>query len=78
VACNHEILPTVCIHIVEERIGHLAKTTALDTDRDGVLSSDELKDASQALRALDRNADGQLTADETGPPSRRGGSGLGG
>jgi len=38
--------------------------TALDTDRDGVLSSEELANAPAALKKLDRNTDGRVTEDE--------------
>ena len=38
--------------------------TALDTNKDGVLSADELANAPVSLRTLDANKDGQLTPDE--------------
>ena len=41
---------------------------ALDTNRDGSLSADEIQSASKALLALDRNKDGALSRDETRPP----------
>lgn len=50
-----------------------------DADSDGVLSSDEIKNASAALLKLDRNKDGRLTVDEvvpTGGPA--GGPPMGG
>ncbi len=34
---------------------------ALDTDKDGVISSEELKNAANALLKLDKNKDGKLT-----------------
>lgn len=40
---------------------------ALDTNHDGVLSADEIKNAATSLGALDKNKDGQLTADEMRP-----------
>lgn len=49
---------------------------ALDSDRDGVISASELKDAVAALQKLDENGDGELTADEfelpPPPPPRDG------
>ncbi len=44
---------------------------ALDANRDHVISADEIKNASKALKKLDRNGDGKLTHDELrpfGPP----------
>ena len=48
---------------------------ALDANRDGVISSDEIEQAPTALKTLDKNSDGQLTADEFRPAfgGRRGG-----
>lgn len=40
---------------------------ALDTNHDGILSADEIKNAPAALRKLDRNHDGKLTPDELRP-----------
>ncbi len=40
---------------------------ALDTDDDGIISADEIKNASESLKALDKNHDGQLTPDEWQP-----------
>lgn len=51
---------------------------ALDADRDGVISAEELKKASTALVGLDRNKDGQLTEDEIRPMPGRGPGGPGG
>jgi hypothetical protein len=51
---------------------------ALDKDRDGKLSADEVKAATESLKSLDRNNDGKLDAEEIGwPPQfgRRGGRG---
>lgn len=39
-----------------------------DTDRDGVISHDEIDDASDALAKLDRNNDGEITREELMPP----------
>jgi hypothetical protein len=41
---------------------------ALDTNGDGVLSADEIANASASLLKLDKNGDGQLTMDEIRPP----------
>jgi hypothetical protein len=44
---------------------------ALDTNHDGVISADEIANASASLKTLDKNGDGQLTPDEYhphGPP----------
>lgn len=46
---------------------------ALDTDHDGVLSADEIKNASTSLLTLDKNKDNQLTNDELRPPRPEGG-----
>jgi hypothetical protein len=37
---------------------------ALDANHDGVIDSNEIANASAALKTLDKNGDGQLTADE--------------
>ncbi|RYD26469.1 MAG: hypothetical protein EOP86_25900, partial [Verrucomicrobiaceae bacterium] len=50
---------------------------ALDLDKDGVISADELAKASASLAALDKNKDGQLTADEFRPAPGGGGPGFG-
>jgi Ca2+-binding EF-hand superfamily protein len=52
--------------------------TALDANSDGVISTDEMAQASAALRKLDKNGDGKLTEDEVRPNfdrERREGSG---
>ena len=41
---------------------------ALDANHDGVIDSNEIANASAALKTLDKNGDGQLTADEFRPP----------
>ena len=43
---------------------------ALDTNKDGKLSVDEIKAAPQALKKLDANKDGKLSAEEIGWPPR--------
>jgi len=45
---------------------------ALDTDHDGVLSTNEIGRAAESLKALDRNGDEQLTEDEVRPNFGRG------
>ena len=56
--------------------------TALDVDKDGKLSAEEIANAAVALKALDKNSDGVLDATELAParPERggRGGDGGGG
>jgi hypothetical protein len=42
----------------------LPLVTALDTNQDGVIDSNEIANASAALITLDKNGDGQLTTDE--------------
>ena len=54
---------------------------ALDTDKDGVISSEELKNAASTLLKLDKNKDGKLTEDEyrrAPGPGGPGGPGPGG
>ncbi len=51
---------------------------ALDTNRDGILDADEIKNATKALLKLDKNTDGQLTQDELRPARPPGGRGPGG
>jgi hypothetical protein len=41
---------------------------ALDTNKDGELSSEELVAATTSLKTLDKDADGKLSADEMRPP----------
>ena len=48
---------------------------ALDADRNGVISGDEINNATTALKSLDKNDDGQLTEDELRPSFGRGGPG---
>lgn len=53
--------------------------TALDADGDGVISAEEINNASVALRKLDKNGDGKLTEDEIRPSfPERGPGGPGG
>lgn len=40
-----------------------------DADRDGVISEDEIDDASDALAKLDKNGDGEITREELRPPT---------
>jgi hypothetical protein len=46
-----------------------------DTDRDGVISGDEIDGASDALAKLDRNNDGKITREELMPPRPEGANG---
>src|SRR5436309_3145346 len=48
---------------------------ALDVNHDGVIDEDEIKNASEALRKLDKNGDGKLTMDELRPPRPDGAGG---
>jgi Ca2+-binding EF-hand superfamily protein len=50
---------------------------ALDADHDGTLSADEIKNAPEALKTLDKNGDGKLTPDEFAPPRPPKGEGSG-
>jgi hypothetical protein len=46
--------------------------TALDLNKDGVISADEIAKAAESLKKLDKNGDGQLTPDELRPPRPQG------
>jgi len=50
---------------------------ALDSDRDGYITAEELTGATAALQKLDVNGDGTLSADEYRPQRPGGGSGQG-
>ncbi len=50
---------------------------ALDTDGDGELSAEEIKNASKSLLKLDKNGDGKLSADELRPAGFGGPGGFG-
>jgi hypothetical protein len=41
---------------------------ALDVNHDGIIDSNEIANASEELKTLDKNGDGQLTLDELRPP----------
>src|SRR5947209_6738887 len=43
---------------------------ALDANHDGIISAEEIANASAALKKLDKNGDGQLTPDEFRPMRR--------
>ena len=51
---------------------------ALDLDKDGKISAEELKQASESLKKLDKNRDGELTREEMMPKGMRPGTGKGG
>ena len=51
----------------EHRPPLLPIVEALDTNHDGIISSNEIANASAALKTLDKNGDGQLTRDELFP-----------
>lgn len=51
---------------------------ALDTNQDGILDADEIKNAATALLKLDKNGDGKLTQEELRPARPPGGRGPGG
>lgn len=48
---------------------------ALDADKDGELSAEEIANSVANLKLLDENSDGQLTPDEIGPGGPEGGRG---
>ena len=52
--------------------GRSLLSLALDSDGDGVLSTQEMENATKALQALDKNGDGKLTADELDDPNQAG------
>lgn len=49
--------------------------TAIDANKDGVITAEEMKNAAKALAALDKNKNGKLDQDELRPQFGRGGSG---
>ena len=62
------------------RFPPIALIGALDANHDGVIDAEEIANASEALKKLDKNGDGKLTPDEfLGPrPIGRGPGGPGG
>lgn len=46
---------------------------ALDANKDRVIDADEIANAAEALKALDKNGDGKLTVEEFAPPRPPGG-----
>ena len=46
---------------------------ALDKDKDGQLSAEEIADAAKALQTVDNNGDGKLTIEELRPSAGRNG-----
>ena len=49
--------------------------TALDANKDGKLSAEEIANAATALKTLDKNKDGVIDANELAPPRGSGGQG---
>ena len=49
--------------------------TALDANKDGKLSAEEIANAATALKTLDKNKDGVIDANELAPPRGPGGQG---
>jgi Ca2+-binding EF-hand superfamily protein len=45
---------------------------AVDTNGDGVISADEIRNSAAAIRKLDRDGDGRVTRDEAMPARGRG------
>jgi hypothetical protein len=45
---------------------------ALDSDKDGLISAEEIAVASASLKKLDKNGDGKITVDELRPEGSRG------
>jgi Ca2+-binding EF-hand superfamily protein len=45
---------------------------AVDTNGDGIISADEIRDSAAALRKLDKDGDGKVTRDEAMPATGRG------
>ena len=55
-----------------QRLPLPAVVRALDANHDGIVDSNEIANASAALKTLDKNGDGQLTVRELmGPPPKR-------
>lgn len=50
---------------------------ALDTNHDRTIDAEELSNASESLKTLDKNGDGKLTRDEMHPPRPNSGQGQG-
>ena len=51
---------------------------ALDADKNGEISADEIANATTALKTLDKNSDGKLTEEELRPNGPPPGGGQGG
>ena len=45
---------------------------AVDTNGDGVISAEELRNAAESIRKLDKDGDGKVTREEATPPGGRG------
>lgn len=55
------------------RMGPPPVVAALDADRNGVISAEEIENSPEALTELDKNGDGDLTPEELHPRRGRGG-----
>ena len=58
----------------EDQDGHLRQLPvfrALDTDDDGLISTEEIEEASESLASFDDNGDGRLSGNELQPPRPR-------
>ena len=53
-------------------MGGMMLMRAIDTDKDGELSEEEIAAAVEAIKKLDTNKDGKITKDELQPPKRKG------
>lgn len=53
--------------MMQRMMQRLPVLAALDADSDGVITAEEIENASEALSALDENDDGQLDAEELRP-----------
>jgi hypothetical protein len=65
--------------LTSDNQGRPSPFSIFDSNRDGVVSAEEINAASAVLRRFDRNGDGRLSGDELRPgPRRRKGEGASG